>query len=240
MDYYKKMQDYLNGLIIEHSWQDDPVEITVKTLSPEEAIGNPEHSDYPLIKGRERMMQAKFHDEVGQAFTDMFGAYSGSLADVARMEVKNNYRRAILVTTLNAVMRHLKLIEKTAHCKDDAPPKCARDLVSFIRDNYGEPKIAMVGLQPRMVEALASEFSLRVADMDSANIGLEKFGVVIDGPESNEENINWCDVALVTGTVFTNATLLELLRGKPTIYYGVTVAGAAKLFGLTRYCPLGF
>ena len=239
MDTYKKLQGTLLELIKSHSLEHEPVQITVKTLTPEEAIGNPEHSDYPIIKGRERMMQACFKEAMGQAFTDMYGQYAGTLLDVAHMKLKNNYRRAIFVSTLNAVLSHLGMIEKTIHCKDDAPPKCARELASYINKEFRNPKIAMVGLQPRMVEALAKEFEVRVTDMDAENIGAEKFGITIDSPDRTIENLSWCDVALVTGTVFTNDTLQEFLENKITIFYGVTIAGPAKLLGLNRFCPLG-
>lgn len=239
MDTYQILKDRFLELIDRNSLQNEPVQVTVNTLTPEEAIGNPEHDDYPLVKGRERMMQARFRDSFGQAFTDMYGLYAGTLMDVAQTELKNNYRRAIFVATLNAVMRHLGMAERTIHCKDGAPPKCAKELASFIRAEFREPKIAMIGLQPRMVHALAEQFPLRVTDMDKENIGTEKFGITIDHPDRTLENLSWADVALVTGTVFTNATLQEALKNKMTTFYGVTVAGPAKLLDLRRFCPLG-
>ena len=39
---------------------DEMVTVKAKTLSTEEAIGNPEADDFPLQKGRERLMQANF------------------------------------------------------------------------------------------------------------------------------------------------------------------------------------
>ena len=239
MDYYTRLQRHLLDTIEQHQWQNEPINVTVKTLTPEEAIGNPEHDDYPLVKGRERMMEARFKGSLGQAFTDMYGVYGGTLIDIARMELKNNYRRAVFLATLNAVTRHQGIAEKTIHCKDESPPICAKELASHIRESFGKPAIAMVGLQPRMVQALASDFELRVVDMDEDNIGSEKFGVRIGGPEETVDNISWCDLALVTGTVFTNATLQDLLEQKDTIFYGVTVSGAAKILNLNRFCPLG-
>lgn len=239
MDPYAEMKQRLMEIIEDHSWEHEPIEVSVRTLSPEEAIGNPEHDDYPLVKGRERMMEAVFKGSQGQAFTDMYGLYSGTLIDTATMELKNNYRRTVFLSTLNAVMRHLNIIEGSVHCKDDAPPQCALELVSYVRNNFGSPKIAMVGLQPRMVQALAKELEIRVTDMDEDNIGHERFGVSIGGPDQTMENLAWCDVALVTGTVLTNATVWEFLKNKRSVFYGVTVAGAAEILGLTRFCPLG-
>ena len=238
MDPYPVLTKKLSEIIEEHSWEHEPIEVSVRTLSPEEAIGNPEHDDYPLVKGRERMMEAVFKGARGQAFTDMYGTYSGTLMETVEWELNNNYRRAVFLSTLNAVMRHLGMIERSMHCKDDAPPECARELVSYILTNFGRPRIAMVGLQPRMVEALGKEFDLRVTDMDEDNIGSERFGALIEGPDRTMENLTWCDVALVTGTVFTNATVWEFLKSKRSVFFGVTVAGPAKILNLTRFCPL--
>ncbi|MEJ2716293.1 MAG: DUF364 domain-containing protein [Deltaproteobacteria bacterium] len=239
MDPYAVLRQRFLEIIERHSWEHEPIEVSVRTLSPEEAIGNPEHDDYPLVRGRERMMEAVFKGSRGQAFTDMYGLYSGTLIDTATMELKNNYRRTVFLSTLNAVMRHLGMIERSVHCKDDAPPKCAVELVSYIRNTFGSPKIAMIGLQPRMVQALAAEFDIRVTDMDEDNIGRERFGISIGDPDQTMENLAWCDVALVTGTVFTNATVWEFLKNRRSVFYGVTVAGPAEILGVTRFCPLG-
>jgi hypothetical protein len=226
-------------LIKEHGLEGEEVIVRAAALSPEQAIGNPEDKDYPLIKGQERLMQAEFRGSRGQAFTDRYGNFSGRLADIARMDLNNNFRRAVFISSLNAVMNHLGLISQTVHCKDKQPKECAAELVSYIKEKYGQPKIAMVGFQPRMVEALAQQFELRVSDMDKANIGQEKFGVKIDDPSRTKENLDWCDIALVTGTTIVNDTIDQFLIAKPVIFYGVTIAGAAQLEGLNRFCPFG-
>ncbi len=226
-------------LIKEHGLEGEEVIVKAAALSPEQAIGNPEDKDYPLVKGDERLMQAEFRGSRGHAFTDLYGNFSGRLADIAQMDLNNNFRRAVFISSLNAVMNHLGLASRTIHCKDKQPRECAAELASYIKENYGQPKIAMVGFQPRMVEALARQFEIRVSDMDEANIGQEKFGVKIDDPSRTKENLEWCDIALVTGTTIVNDTIDQFLTAKPAIFYGVTIAGAAKLQGLNRFCPLG-
>jgi uncharacterized protein (DUF4213/DUF364 family) len=226
-------------LIKEHGLEGEEVVVKAAALTSEQAIGNPEDKDYPLIKGEERLMQAEFRGAKGHAFTDHYGNFNGRLLDIAEMELTNNFRRAVFVASLNAVMNYLGLASKTVHCKDKQPRECAAELASYIKENYGHPKIAMVGFQPRMVEELAKHFELRVSDMDEANIGQEKFGVKIDGPERTKENLKWCDIALVTGTTIVNDTIDQFLTDKPVIFYGVTIAGAAELEGLNRFCPLG-
>ncbi|MDY6875056.1 MAG: DUF364 domain-containing protein [Chloroflexota bacterium] len=218
-----------------------PKEIVIRAfpLSPEEAIGNPEDKDYPLVKGRERLMQAEFQGAKGQAFTDMYGDFGGTLTEVLEMDLKNNFRRAVFVSTLNAVMRHLGLVSGTVHCRNEEPPRCAQELVKYLREKYTGRRIALVGFQPRMAEALSRQFDLRVTDLDGENIGREKYGVRICGPEKTTEHLEWCDLALVTGTSAANGTLDRFLHGpKPAIFYGVTVSGAARLLNLERFCPL--
>ena len=226
-------------LIKEHGLEGEEVIVKAAALSTEQAIGNPSDKDYPLVKGEERLMQAEFRGSRGQVFTDRYGDFSGRLADIAQMDLNNNFRRAIFVSSLNAVMNHLGLINQTVHCKDKQPRECAAELASYIKENYGRPKIAMVGFQPRMVEALTKQFDIRVTDMDEANIGQEKFGVKIDDPDRTKENLEWCDIALVTGTTIVNDTIDQFLTDKPVIFYGVTIAGAAELQGLNRFCPFG-
>jgi hypothetical protein len=226
-------------LIKEHGLEGEEVIVKAAALSPEQAIGNPEDKDYPLVKGMERLMQAEFRGAKGQAFTDRYGNFSGRLVDIANMELSNNFRRAVFIASLNAVLNYLGLTERTVHCKDKQPRECAAELVSYIKENYGQPRIAMVGFQPRMVEALAPQFELRVTDMDAANIGQEKFGVKIDEPSHAQENLEWCDIALVTGTTIVNDTIDQFLGEKPVIFYGVTIAGAADLEVLERFCPFG-
>jgi len=239
MDVFEQLRSKLCAIMEDDGFGNEPISVRVKALKPEEAIGNPEDRDYPIIKGRERMMEADFKGSKGQAFTDMYGEFSGTLAEVGAMKLENNYRRAVFLATLNAVARHLGIVQNTVHCKDDQPPECAKELVSYMRENFGSPRVAVVGLQPRMVEALAKAFEVKVTDMDSDNVGQRKFGVSIEGPEETAGNIAWCDVALVTGSTFTNNSVRELLVNKPTVFYGVTVAAPAHFLNLRRFCPRG-
>ena len=236
---YDIIKKEFTKIIREKGLESGEVVIHATPLSPQEAIGNPEDRDYPLIIGVERLMQAEFRDCRGQAFTDMYGDFSGRLSDIVGMDLTNNFRRAIFISSLNAVMRYLGLIDKTVHCKDNEPRECSYELVKYIETNYGHPKLAMVGFQPRMVEALSKRFELRVTDMDEDNIGTEKFGVIIQSPEKTGENLDWCDVALVTGTTIVNNTIDQFRISKPVVYYGITISGVAKLLGLNHFCYYG-
>jgi hypothetical protein len=236
---YEIIKREFTKIITGSKLESETVVVKAAPLSPEEAIGNPEDRDYPLIIGRERLMQAEFRGCLGQAFTDMYGNFSGRLSDIVAMDLKNNFRRAIFISSLNAVMRYLGLVTKTVHCKNSEPPECSQELVKFVERNYGNPKIAFIGFQPRMVQALSPRFELMVTDLDEDNIGKEKFGVIVDGPEKTQQNLDWCDLALVTGTTVVNGTFRQFTSSKTVVFYGVTISGAAKLLGLNHYCHCG-
>ncbi len=238
-DVYQRLKTEFGKIIEENKLQSEEIVINAVPLTPEESIGNPEDKDYPLITGRERLMQAQFRDSFGQAFTDMYGDYTGKLADILSAELTNNYRRAIFIATINAVMRNLGLISCSVHCRNNEPRECSLQLASYIEEQYGNPKIAQIGFQPRMVEALAPKFKMRVMDMDQENIGQVKFGVKIDGPEEARKNLKWCDLALCTGTTVVNDTIGQFMIEKPVIFYGITISGPARLLGLTSFCNLG-
>jgi hypothetical protein len=214
--------------------------VSARDLTPAEAIGKPDRDDYPLLTGKEVMMEARFRDGVGQAFTDQPGRFAGTLGEILYMALTTNFRRAVFVATLNAVMRSLSQAEATVHCKDREPALCARKLPAYIERHYGRPKIAFVGLQPALVQALADAgFQMRVTDLNPDNIGQVRCGVRIDDAALNANNARWADLVLATGSVLVNDTYRELLQGKPVIYYGVTAAGLAKLFDLPRICFCG-
>jgi len=213
--------------------------ISARTLTAKETIGEPERTDYPLMRGKEFMVEANFRGARGQAFTDMPGNYEGSLGDVLSFDLTDNFQRAIFVAGLNAVMRHHQIIEETVHCRDQEPWLCAKRLVAYIREKYNHPKIALIGYQPAMADSLVEFYPLRIIDMDVDNIGQERAGVIVDAPAVTCEVIDWCDVILSTGSTAVNGTLGDFLTAKPIVFYGVTVAGIAALCGLNRYCPFG-
>jgi len=223
----------------DHGILDQKVLVSARALTTEEAIGHPESKAFPLQKGKEKLMQADFNGSFGQAFTDQYGDFEGSLEKIINMDLKNNYRRAIFLATLNAVLRHMGLIEKTIHCKDHDPSLCSEELNGYIKDRYGLKKILQIGFQPRMVEALSLDFHLWVIDLDPANIGKMIKNILIESPEATEMAMRWADIYLVTGTTLVNGTIDRFLSDKPAIFYGTTIAGSAYLMGWERFCAFG-
>ncbi len=211
--------------------------VSARPLSPEEAIGRPDRTDFPLQKGKEVMIEATFKGTRAQAFTDMPGHFHGSLKEIADLGLRNNFERAVFVAAFSAVMRHFGRTSNTVHCKDGKPKACAEQLPAFVRERFGMPKIAFIGYQPAMIEKLSQSFPLRVIDLDPDNIGSRPFGFTIEGPEKTGEALLWGDIILATGSTSVNATITSFLDTKPVVFYGVTVAGPAALYGYTRYCP---
>jgi hypothetical protein len=236
MDLYAELKGKSIHLLAEKGLLDKKIRIKARALSPQEAIGNPEADDFPIQKGRERLMQADMDGALGQAFTDRFGDYEGSLQAALNTPLTSNYGRAVFIAALNAGLRHAGLMGQTVHCKDKGPKMCAESLAAHLTERYGSIRITQVGFQPRMVEALAPRFALRVLDLDEDNIGTAKSGVAIESPEAAKDAVAWADLLLVTGTTIVNATLPEFLGSKPILFYGTTIAGAAHLMGWDRFC----
>jgi hypothetical protein len=216
----------------------DPIEVvSARPLTPEEAIGRPERLDFPIQKGKEFMMEARYRGSRGQAFTSIPGEFQGTIEQALGRGLNTDFDRALAVATANAVLRYLNMIEKTVHCRDDGPRKCAQGIAAYLGERFGSPRVGIIGLQPALVTALKDAFAVRVTDLDTRNIGRSDLGVTIEGAENTKEMVDWADVVLVTGTVLANDTIDGILSTKPTVFYGVTIAGAAALLGFDRYCP---
>jgi hypothetical protein len=240
MDFYKDIKEEFFNLVKEEDLMSSKVEVvSARTLTSQEVIGRPERDDFPLLKGKEVMIQANFKGSLGQAFTDMPGNYNGTLKEIFDMSLDSNFERAIFISTLNAVLRYLNYISKTVHCKDKEPGECAAHLVDYIKERFGNPRIAFIGMQPAIVEALAIYFKIRVVDLDPNNVGQKRCGVLIEGADHTRKILSWTDVILATGTTVINNTLTSLLIEKPIIFYGVTISGVAYLKGYEQYCFCG-
>ncbi|MFY9447719.1 MAG: hypothetical protein WAQ72_08530, partial [Dethiobacteria bacterium] len=158
-EFYEELTKRFGELIREHDLLNEKVEIRGRILKPGEAIGSPKRGDFPLLKGKEKLMEAEFRGAKGQAFTDMPGDFSGTLSEIVSRPLETNYDRAVLVSSINAVCNYLGLSRNHVHCKDEAPEQCAGELAAAIKKEFGAPRIAFVGYQPAMVERLAGSFS---------------------------------------------------------------------------------
>lgn len=237
--FYQSLMERFRKLVDNHRLQQTNVTITGAALTPKEAIGTPRRQDFPIIKGKEQLMQADFKGSKGQAFTDMPGNFSGELHDVIGHYPVNNNERAIMIAAVNAVCRNLGCIDNSIHCKNEEPEQCARHLVDYIKENFGQPRVALIGMQPAMLENLADSFPVRIVDLDPERIGQIHYDVLIEDPQATDEVLQWCDLALITGSTVVNGSIINFLDlDKTVIFYGTSIAGPAYLMGLQRFCPL--
>ena len=239
LDIYDYLRKQLGRELRLQGLEEEQLTIRAFPLTPEEAIGSPEDRDYPIIKGKECLIEAEVLGARGHAFTDEPGDFQGSMEHLLALKLEGNRQRAFLVAALNALWRHLGKIERSLHCRDQEPRQCARMLAEYIAQQYGTPRIALVGYQPRFVEHLVKEFPLQVFDLDPEHINQVRFGKRILSGRYAWEHVEVSDLVLVTGSTVVNRTIKEFLPvSKPTIFYGVTIAATAQILGLRHYCPL--
>lgn len=241
----EEAKEKLQSIIASHQLGDEPVEVTIGTLSAEQAIGRPSRQDYALLEGREVMIEARFQGSYGQAFTDKPHDFTGSLKDVLSLSLSTNDRRAIFVATMNAVMAYLGMATGVRHCRDKEPEECATQIARYIMGNFGRVKVGMVGYQPAILQNLVNTFgakNVRCADLNLKNVGSHKFGVEIwDGISQKSRLIRWCGLLLVTSSTIVNNTFDSIRaeaasKEKCLIVFGVTGAGMSALLGLERLC----
>ena len=237
------------GEILEQEHLDDiEVSVRVVPLTPEEAIGKPQRRDFPIIIGKERVIEADVLGTKGQAFTDSPQVYKGTLRRILGLGLNTNQERAVFIASLNAALNHLGLVEATVHCKDEDPERCALEIADTVATRFGDVSVGLIGLNPAIAESLVDRFGtapVRITDLCRDNVGRQKFGVEVwDGSSRTEDLVDASDVVVFTGTTLVNATfdgIWEYIqaRGKRYLVYGITAAGVCHLLGIDRICPCG-
>ncbi|WP_025209681.1 Rossmann-like domain-containing protein [Hippea sp. KM1] len=227
---------------------DEYVKIKMRPLKPEEAIGKPSRDDYPLLKGKEVLVEATFLNSKGQAFTDEPSDFEGTIEDVISLPLDRSRNRAVVVASINAVLRHLDMTWGTVHCKDTEPEECAEEMMERFFRRWGEnTTLGLVGLQPALAEAAIRVFgkdNVLISDMDEDNIGKKFEGVeILDGRIHSIEVVERSFLGLITGSSVVNGTIDGLLeaskrnnKNRIVIFYGTTIAGVASLLNLNRLC----
>lgn len=213
------------------------VRVTARTLNKEEALGNPIHDDYPLLKGKESIMEAEFCGSKGAAYSDMCGNYVGGLDNIVNLELKNNFTRAVFISTINAVLKHLGLIDRTEHCRNDGPVNCANNIKKHFSHLNTDSKVLLVGYQPRFAEVFTENYNTKIIDLNHENMGKIINGVPVLPEQETENCIDWATLLFVTSSTFVNGTVEKFINhNKGTIFYGVSGAGPTYLLDLNRYC----
>ncbi|HIE11342.1 MAG TPA: hypothetical protein EYP62_06975 [Kiritimatiellae bacterium] len=246
-DLLEQSRDFLRRLVRGKGLAGAQISVQVGVLSPEEVIGRPARQDFPLLVGREVMVEARLGDARGQVFTNAPAEYSGTVSEIIALDLCNRGNRAIFAATLNAVLRACGLIEGTVHCRNEEPELCAAELARRVMHD-GIAKVGLVGLQPAFLEALATALGperVRVTDLDPRNIGTLRQGIEVwDGQSRYGELAEWADLLVVTGSSVVSGSFAplaaEIQRLKRRfVLYGVSAAAACRIFGLPRFCVFG-
>ena len=221
------------------------IKITSRALKNEEAIGNPDRKDFPLLTGKEVLLQAEIDGYLGQAFTGDPITYSGNIMDILELPGERPGNHALMVATLNALTNKMGKVEKTIHCINNEPEDCARKICHEIIEKHGQCKVGIVGYQPAILEHCSQAFgpeNVSITDLNRDNVGDVRYGVkVMDGLTDTKVLVDFADVLLVTGTILANGTdegVLMEIQHKPFYFYGTTCAGLAYINNYKRLCPL--
>jgi hypothetical protein len=240
-------REKFKNIIQSYNFLDNDVTVMVKNLSPEEAIGQPGRRDFPIVIGKERVMEAEFQWAKAQIFTDTPKEFTGKLREAIGIPLLSNAERAVFIGVMNAVLKRLNNFQSTLHCRDNELELCAKELSARIKE-FGAQKVGLIGFNPAILESLSNAFgagNINTTDLNEKNIGLEKYGVEIwNGNTMTEQLVEHSDFILVTGTTFVNDTfdriwkVIQLYKKKYFIY-GVTSAGICELMDFNRICPYG-
>jgi len=227
--------------VLTHGLEGEEVTVNMRPLKPEEAIGRPTRNGYPLLQGREVMIQAELRGAVGHAFTDEPTKYLGPLAELNRLPLDTNAARALLVAAINATYTLLGLISTTKHCKNSGPEICGAKIAEYLAKKHGsERKVVMIGFQPAIAYHMSKTFrNFRVTDMDRDNISKTSQEIIVESHERNRNAIEGADVILATGSTLVNGSIDDIrdwAHTKPLYFFGVTIAAAAYELALNRLC----
>jgi uncharacterized protein (DUF4213/DUF364 family) len=241
-------KDKIRTIITEHELLGEVVSVHANPLTPEEAIGQPDRRDFPIIEGKERVIESVIFNSKGHAFTDSPVSFHGTVENVLALSLETNQERAIFFATVNAIMQYLNLIEGTVHCRDNDPEGCGAELASHIMDKWGIVRVGLIGYNPAIAENLIKTFGpdhVLISDLNEENINTRKFGVYVEnGNKMNNKLILDTDVICISGTTIVNDSfddIWECIRRHRKAYfiYGVTAAGVCAQLGLNRFCPYG-
>ena len=241
----EELRQKIGDLVKGNGLSGTTVRVRLGTLTTQQAIGEPERKDYPLLEGKEVMIEAELNGHSGQAFTDTPHDFTGTLDDILTMDLDTNRARAVLIASANAVVASLGLVDRVRHCRDEEPETCALELAGKLKDEFGQVRIGMIGLQPAILDHLVRVFGgddVVCTDLARKNIGTVKYGAKIwDGHTRTEELITRSDIILATSSTIVNNTfdhISQITReqNKELIIFGVTGAAAAFLCDVRRMC----
>jgi len=163
------------------------------------------------VEGKERVVESDFQKGVqAHAFTDPPKEFIGKLEDVIAMPLADRRERAIFIATMNAVLKHCKIIETTLHRKDEAPEACAVEIASHIRNTLGSKKVGLIGLNTLYPGGAEQDLRCRKCAYDGPQpekYRVCKYSVTVwDDNTMTEKLVQESDIVLMTGTILVNGS----------------------------------
>jgi len=243
--FYKQLKEQFLQLAKKNHLLDKEIIVKTQILKPAEAIGNPDRNDFPLLKGREVLMEAVFMKMKGQSYTDSPSEFFGYMKEIIYLPLSDSRQKALFVAALNAAVKCVYSDTATIHCKNNEPEECSKKITEFIQ-RLNPTSLGLIGFQPAILNVLTKTWgteNVACVDRDEDNRGQIKYGIRIGWGDNDgmDDMFKRSDVVLATGSSVVNASLPEILTiaetyNKPVYFYGTTIAGTARLMGLNRLC----
>ncbi len=197
-------------------------------------------------RGGEWIVEASLLQSKGEAIVHTPCNFEGPLHDLLSLPLDNERNRAFVVSSVNALLRELKLVDQNLYCLSPDPSNCRMEIVRTILKRYGLVHVGMAGLKPSLVEQLVETFGvdrIRIVDPFERNVGNIHSGVEVwDVTDRTKDMVKRSDVVLFTGSTLVNGTF-DLIweeihaQGKDYIAYGNTILGIGMLMGVDGICP---
>ncbi len=234
----------LTALLEEHGASDLlQVVVNSRALTAQEAIGEPDRRDFPLLQGKEVLIQAEIDGYVGQAFTSDPIPYEGLVKDLFKLDRKRPGHQALVVASLNALACKMGKTDRTIHCLNNEPEECADQLSKHVFEKHGRCRVGIIGYQPAILDHCSRQFGAEnvfITDLNPNNIGQIRYGVEVwDGTKDTGRIVENVDVLLITGTILANGTYESIfmeMGNKPFYFYGTTCAALADINKIPRLC----
>ena len=224
--------------------EDRALEVRVGFPRAEETGRQPRGAS-PLKDGTEYQLTAFVGGKVGQAYVEEPCRYRGRVGDVLSSDLGSQGNRAIFVATLNALLARSIPELGTVHCRGHEPEGCGQEIARRA-EATGARIVGLVGYQGEILGELVALFGaqrVRCLDLDEGRVGNFHHGVAVGfgSREQMRELVHECDLVIVTGTSMINGTLTEIQAACEAsrtrlVFYGISVAGAARLMGLEHWC----
>lgn len=184
----------------------------------------------------EYRVTALFRDCPGEAYTEKPSDWEGTVEEAISLPATEEEGISpITVAVINSVMSYLGLCKGTFSSDFKTRGNYASDLYDYIKAHYGMENIVLVGYDGHIVKKFVDGgMDFWTLDRDPDNISQDRFRhIVVNSAKLNREScFAWADVFIVTGSTLTNGTITQFLdHGTDILFYGITIAGTAKLLG---------